>query len=293
MRLPVAPVSSGGFRELLDLEGERGPPALVGLSAAERQAISEAAGQVTLADDVAGLLGELRLWLAAEQAYVSDRRWVKVVGLLKVAAACEGRTRLLLWDLWLLPWCVAPDYEGQVAVHDWLLARLGVREALSPARLRRVVEAFEAQAGLEQQADDLDYDASGRLKFSSEVDANVVDAKGAAQVARLKYTRRRRYGDTHINARIRQIDELIQRIAGYAAELGDHRDELVAYVKQSLWLDGDFAQRADINLASTAAGIEELTARAIKVRGDFESLPRLPADPGVMPEPVEHELMSA
>jgi len=292
LRLPVGPVSSGGFRELLDLEGTRGPPALVGLSAAERQAITQAAGQVALSDEAAGLLGELRLWLAAEQAYVSDRRWVKIVWLMKVAAACEGRARLLLWDLWLLPWCVAPDSERQLAINDWLLARLGVREALSPARLSRVVEAFEAQASLEQQADDLDYDASGRLKFSSDVDANVVDAKGASQVARLKYTRRRRYGATHIGARVRQIDELIARISGYAGELRSRRDELAAYVKQGLWLDGDFAQLADANLAATAAGLVGLLERAAKARGDFESLPRLPNDPGVVPEPVEHELMA-
>ena len=291
MRLPVGPVSSGGFRELLDLDGKRGPPAVAALSEAERKRITEAAGQVALSDDVAGLLGELRLWLAAEQAYVSDRRWVKIVWLLKVAAACEGRQRLLLWDLWLLPWCVAPDSERQDGINAWLLARLGVREALSPAWLSRVVEAFEAQAALEQQADDLDYDASGRLKFRSEVDASVVDAKGAAQVARLKYTRRRRYGSTHIGARVRQVDELLERICGYAAELGNRREELAAYVKQGLWLDGDFAQRADANLAATAAGLSGLMARAERARSDFEALPRLPTDPGVMPEPIEHALM--
>ncbi|MFA6310021.1 MAG: AAA family ATPase [Sterolibacterium sp.] len=291
MRLPVRPVSTAGFRELLALEGKHGPPAVAALSEAEREAITLAARQVILTDEVAGLLGELRLWLAAEHAYVSDRRWVKMVRLLKVAAASEGRPHLLLWDLWLLPWCVAPDAERQQAVNEWLLARLGVREALAPARLSRVVEAFEAQASLEQQADDLDYDASGRLRFSNDVDENVVDAKGAAQVARLKYTRRRRYGDSHIGARVCQVDELLQRISGYAAELSERREELAAYARHGLWLDGDFAQRADRNLAATAAALAGLTARAQKARGDFEALPRLPVDPGVIPEPVEHELM--
>jgi len=292
LRLPVGPVSTDGFRQLLDLGGNSDPGPVAGLSEAERQAITRAAGEVVATAEVAGLLGELRLWLAAEQAYVSDRRWVKIVWLLKVAAACEGRDRLLLWDLWLLPWCVAPDCERQLAVSDWLLVRLGVREALSPLRLSRVVEAFEAQAKLEQEADDLDYDASGRLKFSSDVDANVVDAKGASQVARLKYTRRRRYGGTHIGARVRQIDDLLGRISGYAEELLDRRGELAIYVEHGLWLDGDFAQRADANLAATANGLVALAQRALKARGDFESLPRLPEDPGVIPEPVAHELMA-
>ena len=292
MRLPVEPVSTGGFRELLELEEKRGPPAVAALPKAERQAISEAAAQVALTEEVAGLLGELRQWLAAEQTYVSDRRWVKIVHLLKVAAACEGRARLFLWDLWLLAWCVAPDRERQLAVNDWLLARLGIREGMTPALLVRVVEAFEAQASLEQHADDLDYDASGRLKFSSDVDASVIDAKGASQVARLKYTRRRRYGSTHIGARVRQIDELIARIFGYAAELASRREELAACVAQGIWMDGDFAQRADASLAAAAAGLVGLSARAVKARGDFEALPRLPEDPGIIPDPVEHEMMT-
>ena len=36
----------------------------------------------------------------------------------------------------------------------------------------------------------------------------------------MHYTRRRRYGETHIGARLRQIDDLLACIAGYAEELG-------------------------------------------------------------------------
>jgi MoxR-like ATPase len=39
---------------------------------------------------------------------VSDRRWVKTVWLLRVAAASEGRASVALWDLLLLPWLTAP-----------------------------------------------------------------------------------------------------------------------------------------------------------------------------------------
>jgi MoxR-like ATPase len=66
-----------------------------------------------------------------------------------------------------------------------LLDRLGVREGMSPPRLTRVVEAFEAQAALAQEAEDLDYDSSGRLKFAAELDERVHDAKGASMVARV------------------------------------------------------------------------------------------------------------
>ena len=293
MRLPVSAVSPDGFRELLSANSKQDPVVTTALSEIERLEIIAAAANVVLPEDVAVLLGELRSRLGIEQRYVSDRRWVKIVRLLKVAAASEGRSQLLLWDLWLLPWCLAPDRDRQADIQEWLLGRLGVREAISPERLSRVIEAFEAQVRLEEQADDLDYDATGRLKFSTEVDASVVDAKGASQVARLTYTRRRRYGSTHIDARVRQLDELMTRIAGYATELQSLRGELAAYVGQSLWLDGDFAARVDANLSGTAANLSGLTERAQKVRGEFLLLPRLPADNGSVPDPVAHEPISA
>jgi len=289
MRLPVGPVSAEGFGELMALPGQCVPRITGALASPERDAITAAAAAVRVSVDVSRLLAELRAHLAGGEIYVSDRRWVKIVSLLTVAAATEGRGELSLWDLWLLPWCTAHDATGQAAVQDWLLARLGVREALSPPRLTRVVEAFEAQAAVEQEADDLDYDASGRLKFSAELDERASDAKGAAQVARMRYTRRRRYGETHIGARLRQIDELTARIAGYAGELRARRAELAAYAAQSLWLDRDFAARVDANLQASEAALAALSLRTAQARAAFAALPRLPLDPGTVPEPVAHE----
>jgi len=218
---------------------------------------------------------------------------VKIVWLLKVAAASEGRQTLCQWDLWLLPWCAAPGPDGQAAIEAWLTTRLGVREAYSPPRLTRVVEAFEAQVEVEREADDLDYDESGRLKFSSELEGAVSDSKGGGQAARLSYTRRRRYGQTHIEARLRQIDDLLGQIAACAEELAGHRRELDAYARRSLWLDAAFAESAGANLAATAEILTTLAGRAAAARAGFVALPRLPVDPGTVPEPVVHEPLPA
>jgi MoxR-like ATPase len=299
MRLPVAPVSAEGFRELLALgpgaaaSAQPPTPPEQALDASDRAALALSALGVAMPDEVAQLLGELRAWQSAQKVYVSDRRWVKIRWLLCVAAAADGRVALKSWDLWLLPCCVAPDAAGQSKVADWLVARLGLREALSPPRLTHVVEAFEAQARLEQDADDLDYDASGRLKFSAEINDNLADAKGAAQVARMKYTRRRRYGDSHILARTRQIDELLERIDGYLDELRAQAQDLAAWRQRSLWTDPDYATRALSNLAATAEMVEGLRSRARNTRLLFENLPRLPVDPLTRPEPVQHEPLAA
>lgn len=286
MRLPVGPVSGAAFRQLLELDVA--PPLAFpdALAEADLHELQAAAAAVQLGEPVASLLAELRGVLAGEQVYVSDRRWVKVAHLLKVAAASERRDSVSLWDLWLLPWCVAPTVERQASVSAWLAGRLGLEPAMAPPLLTRVVEAFEMQATVEEQAEDLDYDEDGRLRFSADVDAHVNDAKGASQAVRMSYRRRRRYGDLHIGARVRQVDELVARIAGYADAIARGRAELLAYTGQSLWMDRDFASRVDASLAATSETIDALRLRALAAREAFLALPRREGHPGTEPEPV-------
>ncbi len=289
VRLPVAPVSAHGFRALLDA-GERPPAPVPGaLGSPDRAAIARAADEVRLGEEVQALLGEARARLAADGLYVSDRRWVKIARLLAVAAATEGRAEVSLWDLWLLPWCTAPDEPRQANVAAWLASRLGVREALSPPRLTRVVEAFEAQLEAERQAHELDYDEQGRLKLGAELAAEVGDAKGGASAPRLAYTRRRRYGDAHVAARLAQLDDLLRRIDAYVAELSARQGDLAAYVGQGVWIDAEFARRAEDSLRATVDAVRALRGRVRRARDGFETLPRLPKDPGTVPEPVVHE----
>ncbi len=338
LRLTVGPVSAEGFGALLGLEGRCGrtgaeglgpgarPGALAGggdechalalapelqLGAGERAALAAAARRVTLPAEVLERLGELRAWLAAEAHYVSDRRWVKIAHLLRTAAASEGRAPVAEWDLGLVPCCIAADAAGQQAVSDWLTTRLGIGEAFAPPRLTRVVEAFEAQLKAEREANDLDYDEAGRLRFSA-VDAAaqaadalrepaaagqagalaeaIGDAKGGAAALRMTYARRRRYGRLHIAARTGQIDALLARLTACRDELAAQRQSLAAWAAQALWAEPGFVARAAANLAGVAAALDALEARARAARAGFEALPALDAD-GTHPPPVEHEAL--
>jgi MoxR-like ATPase len=210
VRVPVAAVSAASFGALLQVGpgcGWTPPPPGLALDKHDLDALALEAATVGISAAPLAVLAELRQYFAAQQIYVSDRRWVKIVWLLRVAAASEGRTAIALWDLLQLPWLTAPDAARQAAVADWLAARLGVREACSPERLTLIFEAFEAQLEAEQKADDLDYDAAGRLNFSAtELAQEIGDAKGGAAAPRMAYSRRRRYGATHIGARVSQID---------------------------------------------------------------------------------------
>jgi MoxR-like ATPase len=293
VRLPVVPVSAEGFRVLMAQDCATGEPVGDALDRADRDALAQAAHEVALTDEVADALARLRLHLEEQSVYVSDRRWMKIAWLLRTAAATEGRAQVSVWDLWLVPWCTAHTAEGQAAVDAWLCAHLGARDTLAPLRVSRVVEAFEAQAALEQEAEDLDYDADGRLRFSAEIDERVHDAKGAASVLRLRHTRRRRYGEAHVGARLRQVDELAARIGTYVDELRARRADLAAYAAQSLWLDPGFAERLESRLQAMQNALNDLCARTAGARAAFAALPRLPVDSGVTPEPLLHELLES
>ena len=289
LRIPVSPVSGEGFRALLAL-----PPLDAGrtifdgaLRAAEREALIRRAIGVALPPEVTDRMVELRAWLAGHDIAVSDRRWVKVAGLLRTAAASEARDTVSPWDLTLLPGCLGRDEAEQQLVRDWLTARLGVREAYAPPRLERVVAAFEAQLLAERNADDLDYDEEGRLRMTdAQLAGEVNDMKGGSQALRMTYTRKRRYGDTHIGARTGQLDALLARIDGYRTELAEVRDDFVHYRAGSLWLDRPLADAIDANLTAIAAALDDFTVRARACHAGFEALPRLPDDPGIAPEPV-------
>jgi MoxR-like ATPase len=293
LRLPVAAVSQEGFAALLQVAKGQAwavPADALTLDAAALAQLAADAASVGLPGTLLELLGELRQHLATQSIAVSDRRWVKITALLRVAAASEGRACVALWDLLLLPWLTAPDAARQAQVADWLAARLGVREAFAPARLCRVVEAFERQLDTERQANDLDYDASGRLHFSAtEIAGEIGNAKGDASALRMHYNRRRRYGDTHIAARVDQLDALLLRIAGYAQEVASQAADLSAYADSSLWLDPALPQRAAHHLDATADAVDLLAQRAEALRAGFLALPRLPQDNGAVPEPVAGE----
>lgn len=298
MRVTVSPVSAEGFGELLGADPAgawQAPEQGAALGPEDLAALAAAGAKVTLPAAVLAIFAELRAHLAAAGIYVSDRRWVKAAQLLRVAAASEGRDAVSVWDLLLLPWCTAPDAPRQAALGDWLGARLGVREAFAPPRVARIVEAFEAQLEAERNANDLDYDESGRLRFSAEDLADRIgDAKGGAQALRLTHTRQRRYGPLHIGARTRQIDELLARLDGYLAELEAVRTGLAEYRACSLWLDSALAARAAENLAGTTHQLAALRERILAARAGYEALPRLPAgERGEQPAPVPHEPLPA
>ena len=128
-------------------------------------------------------------------------------------------------------------------------------------------------------------------KIPETMAGEIGDAKGGSAALRMHANRRRRYGDTHINARVQQLDALLLRIAGYAEEVAALLGSLNAYAASSLWLDPEQTRSSAHNLDACADAVDQLAQRTDGLRAGFLALPRLPQDNGVAPEPVDTEAL--
>lgn len=164
LRVHVGPVSSRGFRGILTGETTAEAPVAEEdrLEVAELEEIQRAARSVRLPDDVVDHLEKARTWTQEQQITVSDRRWRKIVGLLKVAALADGRDAVSVWDLWLLQHCLWDEPEQREAVYDWYAARVGVSGPEDPQRYLRLVASFEGRLQQDKRAKEQAMDEVGR-----------------------------------------------------------------------------------------------------------------------------------
>jgi MoxR-like ATPase len=169
LRCHVGPVSPAGFARLVRLETRPCEvPQNLKLSSADLARIREAAAHVTIPDDVLKLLEALRQTLIDEKIEVSDRRWRKIVGLLKTAAFTDGRAEVSLWDCWLLPHCTWSKPEQRIIVEKWYADHAGAAQADDPAHFVKLTQTFEARLKTDSNKQDIEHNEKGEPLFVSD-----------------------------------------------------------------------------------------------------------------------------
>lgn len=295
LRVPVAPVSDAAFAALLALQAcapaEAGTPAPI--DPAQRAALQAAAARVRLGDAALQGCTALRGWLAQRQWPVSDRRWRQWIGLMRVAAATEGRSELDALDLWLAPYVVSGRPEQVAELQQWFEADCLQVQPLEATWLTRAVQAFEQQAQLEASAQTGEGDdTAGKLALARALhreDGSADDGMLRIVSARLEEQSRRRWSTVHIAARLAQVDEILAQIERERAPIEAQARQLAADLAQRLWLPPELAQRLLAGPAQTLARLDDLTARLRTARAGFAALPvdeALSADVALAPEPV-------
>jgi len=188
LRLHVGPVTKEAFPALLGLRGQVTPEIQDGLKLHDHElrTIQEAAEAVEVPDDVVALLCDLRDWCTAAEIRVSDRRWRKVVKLLQVSAATNGRNRVSIWDCWLLQHCLWDTPEARENVYEWYAARVGASAAMDPSRLTTIVVSWEARLKADKDSRSQMRDASGKPIFRGPAGEHTTDSVGTGQARRGK-----------------------------------------------------------------------------------------------------------
>jgi len=290
LRVPVLPVGDASFSALLHLKTEA-PATVQPLTAAERQAVAAAAAQVSLGEQARSACQALRAWLARRQQPMSDRRWRQWIGLMRVAAATEGRTEIDALDLWLAPYVASASPQDVPHLVAWFETELIGAVPQQAPWLTRAVQAFERQLEIEQSAqDDPDAaNAAGKLALARAIGATgEADDRSPLRIVSgtLEEQMRRRYSVVHIQARLAQIDEIIAQARAHSDAVATLEQQLALRLQGRLWLPPELAQRMLDAHAHTGTVLQGLLSRLGAVRAGFAALPVDPQLDAVVPAPV-------
>ncbi|MCW8956711.1 MAG: AAA family ATPase, partial [Gammaproteobacteria bacterium] len=148
LRYQVTQVSSESFDALLDIQSLQDfalDPSDC-LSLTEIEQLQQASESVTLSDQARQLLKDLRNYLHQQDIYVSDRRWRKLLKLLKVAAYTNQQSVITQYDCVLLIHSVWSEPEQEADLTQWLRQYLQLDASDALQRFDKLVKAWEQKS---------------------------------------------------------------------------------------------------------------------------------------------------
>ncbi|WP_207063398.1 AAA family ATPase [Motiliproteus sp. SC1-56] len=314
LRSYVNPVSDDSFEQLLHLEdSETSVDESIRLQLDELKTIQQEAKQIPLSTDVIALCTAFRNYLAAEKIEVSDRRWRKLIKLLRVSAYTSQQQEVSIYDAWLLPHCLwdKPEqleglvdvYKRSVAVDsqdgaDDLVEYINIWEGVLKRDQQNKVQG-------EQNGKPLFLNESGKVVQAASRKIQAKDAKGnplfvdqhGQETTRHSYQTNPKmimepnepylitvkYSQGHIEDRVRQVSDLSNRLQRFAELLEQRKTSVESTLQGHLWIDGSLLPDMTKTLQSALNHTESLRKRVDKLISGFQSLP-LEEQPQVPPK---------
>lgn len=166
-RYLVQSVSDERFTELLELT-DREDAALEEADRLDQGTLNEiqaSSEKVSLSEEVIECLNAMRRYMQEANIRVSDRRWRKLVKLLKVSAATNNRDRVNIWDCWLLQHCLWEQPAHQTRLQQWYESHIGIGSGFNPARLERLVKTWELTLASDSSSKTQRRNARGELLY--------------------------------------------------------------------------------------------------------------------------------
>lgn len=148
LRYHVQQISHDGFDQLLNIETES--EQLLDddcrLSLNEVLQLQQSALSVQLSDDARQLFKDLRCYLDEQSIYVSDRRWRKMLKLLKVAVYSNQQSIITAYDCALIIHSLWTEPEQLVQLGQWFSNYLGLDISDTLSRFEKLVSVWETRS---------------------------------------------------------------------------------------------------------------------------------------------------
>lgn len=146
LRFQTLSVSSQGFLNLIQsesLDHFARPELSIRLDPQKIKDIQKESESVKLTSNIIQILSAFRQFLQEKQMYISDRRWRKIVKILKVSAYTNGRNEISIWDCVLLSYCLWDKPEQKDMLTNWLHSHLGTANPEQPSRIMKLLDSLE------------------------------------------------------------------------------------------------------------------------------------------------------
>ena len=289
LRVPVQPVDDAHFTALLlaDAPASGDTPTHARINPADLKSLRERAPAVSLGDEALALLLQARQHASDTSQTVSDRRWRQLVTLLQLQAASRGANTISPWDLWLLPFVLAADPAQVPGWTTLFLHAVARTEPLPLDGLERAVQAFDAQLDTERRAPpDAQDDSAGKLAL-----ARAITRPGEeSEMVRITSERAlRRYSPVHIQARVAQCDELLERLLALHSEWLAVAHAVLAQARTHPWLPPSWLLQIEAVHAERCGQLVDLCAQQQSNRNGFAALPVDAEATADAPPPVRWE----
>lgn len=332
LRSHVLPVSNESFDALLNGSATSFDPELnLRLKIEDLNEVQRLAEKVELTPATIEVCKEFRNYLKVHNIEVSDRRWRKLVKLIKVSAFTSGFDKTSIYDSWILPHCLweQPDqFEGL----QELYTRLVTVDGKTPSsRLMQVIKAWETKLKEDQLTHK--QDSKGRPLY--------VDRDGNEVVEEIsKYHKKDEYGEllywddyyseettdkhsyngrgenkplldevknnpiplnssfsqAHIEGRVREIQNLRSSVETHYNHVNKELSEVSGYFDNHLWLEKNLLSEVTNALQTSIKEGDKLLSRVASLESGFRNLPleaelTLSLDKGEVSDVIEGEVV--
>jgi MoxR-like ATPase len=310
LRSFVHPVSDDSFESLLSLKGEECDPDLESrLRIDELHEVQKLSEKVEISTSVIELCKEFRNYLRAENIYVSDRRWRKIIKLLKVSAFTSGQTKVTNYDAWIMAHCLWEKPEQLAGLQEVYTRSITIDGDFSNASVTKTLAVWEGILNSEKESKRQKLNAKGKFLFvnskgketiqsienlqkvDSDGDLIYIDRnKKETPLAKCRnyggandpYMIERKnepavisisYSQTHIQGRVADTVSIQEKIQSYLNSLEENIAEVDTIFDNHIWVDQDLKPQVVHSYQTAKEHTEKLVKRAEKLVKGFESLP--------------------